>query len=150
MALHIKELAVTEISEGEWAIAKGEREGFPIIYRYRPSIDPRVCKSDYATMVVISWQFEGRENGFPDQPTNEQQQELEDLLDWLDTPENSYLTQVVTCNGSKEWLWYVKDCNDWMGKLNQSLSDKSAFPIGINFYDDPEWNTYNGFIKWVS
>ncbi len=139
-----------EVIEEKWAVAKGEREGFPIIYRYLSALDSNISQSDYATMVVISWEFNGsNNNGFPDAATNEEQQKLEDLLDWLDSSENSFLTQVVTCNGSKEWLWYVKDCDDWMDKLNQSLSDCPAFPIGINFFDEPEWQTYNGFINWV-
>jgi len=139
-----------EVIEEKWAVAKGEREGFPIIYRYLSALDSNISQSDYATMVVISWEFNGsNNNGFPDAATNEEQQKLEDLLDWLDSSENSFLTQVVTCNGSKEWLWYVKDCDDWMDKLNQSLSDCPAFPISINFFDEPEWQTYNGFINWV-
>lgn len=109
-----------------------------------------VKKSDYSTMVVISWDFDGsNSNGLPHGEINDQQQLLEDQLDWLDHPEHSYLTQVVTGNGRKEWLWYVKDCDSWMEKLNESLSKQPVFPIAINFYDEPKWETYSRFLAWV-
>ncbi len=142
---------MTHNSQDSWAVAQGEREGLPIIYRYRPQIDLNINHAEYSTMVVISWLFDGSENnGFPDPNINKQQNLLEELLAHLDNPNDSFLTQIVTHNGSKEWLWYVKNCDDWMSKLNLSLSGQSAFPITIHFYDEPEWATYKGFIDWVS
>lgn len=137
--------------EEKWSVARGQRDELPIIYRYRTTVDKTIKPSDYPTLIVISWLYEGKnQHGFPDSDTNKAQQLLEDLLDELDTPEISFLTQVVTCNGTKEWLWYVKDSDDWMDKLNESLAQAEAFPININFYDEPQWETYNGFINWIN
>lgn len=139
------------VIEDTWTVAQATREGHPAICRFRENATVNVDTTVYPRMVVIAWEFDGSENnGFPSLETNQQQQQFEELLDPLDVPELGIHTHVVTCNGGKEWVWYVKDSDAWMAKFNEALAGQAAMPIKISFYDEPGWRTYHGFMNWIN
>ena len=47
------------------------------------------------------------ENGMPSPAENERMVLLEELLEPLETQRTAFMTVVVTCNGVKEWQWYL-------------------------------------------
>ena len=135
----------------EWKVASGEIDGHKILYRYRVNLLGNVETNKFPTMIAIKWNYdEKNEFGFPSGETNSQQLRFEELLDPLDSSEFSYLTEVVTRNGTKEWIWYVESFESWMERFNSVLKAEPAYPIEINYYDEPNWETYTGFINWIS
>ena len=129
-------------SEGEWLEVKRKVDESIVLYRYRAAINPNVSYSDYPTLVAITWEFAEYDAPFKFQGSiQEHHSDLEQSLAHL-IEEYGVLILVRTGEGVKEWLWYVKDFENWMTKLNQSFSGKPAFPIKINSYDDPEWGTF--------
>jgi hypothetical protein len=130
-------------SKDEWLEVKREVNESEVLYRYRAAINPALCFSEYPTLVSITWEFAEYDDPFKFQGSVEAHHaDLETSLGGLNGEENGFLILVRTGEGVKEWLWYVKDFDDWMIKLNQSFSGKPAFPIKINPYDDPEWGTF--------
>ena len=102
-------------------------------------------------MVAIKWNYDEKdEHGLPAGDTNKKQLKFEESLDPLDVTGVSYLTEVVTRNGTKEWIWYVKNYDNWIKKLNLELKNGPIYPIEINYYSEPSWETYSGFIAWIS
>ena len=63
---------------------------------------------------------------------------FEDTLIPLDLEGYSQLMLVITGNGSKEWIWYARDFDDWIGRLNAALSGHPVYPIDIEYQLDPE------------
>ena len=130
-------------TEGEWLEVKRKVDESIVLYRYRAAINPNVSYSDYPTLVAITWEFADYDDPFKFQGSVEEHHyDLEHSLNHLNGDENGFLILIRTGEGVKEWLWYVKDFEDWMAKLNQSFSGKPAFPIKIDPYDDPEWGTF--------
>lgn len=136
---------------GDWKVISGMRDGHLTIYRYRVNLLGKVNPKNFPTMVAIKWKYdEKNEHGSPAGETNKKQLKFEELLDPLDVTGVSYLTEIVTRNGTKEWIWYVSDYDKWMKKLNSALKYQSVYPVEINYYSEPSWETYTGFITWIS
>lgn len=130
--------------------ATGEQEGRPVIYRSMQNVPSGERQSDFPTVIYIYWPFEKEENnGMPNQNTNEKQIAFEDAIAPLNVNGTSHLMLVVTGNGRKEWIWYVKDSNKWMDKLNELLRGYEVYPIQIEMEKDPKWSRYHNFISGV-
>jgi len=130
-------------SKDEWLEVKRKVNENVVLFRYRADINPEICFSDYPTLVSVTWEFAEYDDPFKFQGSiEEHHSDLEQSLEHLIEEGSGVLILVRTGEGVKEWLWYVKNFEDWMIKLNQSFSDKPAFPIKINPYDDPEWGTF--------
>lgn len=137
-------------AENIYFTATGEQEGKPVIYRSMQNVPEGEKESDFPILINIYWPFEkGENNGMPDRNTNEKQIIFEDAIATLDVNGTSHLMLVVTGNGRKEWIWYVKDSNEWVGRLNELLAGHEVYPIEIEIEKDPEWSTYHNFVSGV-
>ena len=131
-----------------WFTANGEEGGLPLIFRARQNIPVGANPSDYPNQILVEWHFDVDENnGMPPAATNEAQIEFEDALANLDDGDKSYLMLVVTGNGRKFWYWYAKDVPEWMGQLNNVLSEHPVYPIEVSDTSDPEWSVWRGLLS---
>ena len=130
-------------AKDEWLEVKRKVNESVAVYRYRTEIIPPVNTSDFPTLVAITWEFGDYEDPFKFQRSVEEHHaDLEQSLDHLNGEENGFLFLVRTGDELKEWVWYVKDFENWMVKLNEAFAGKPAFPIRIDPYEDPEWTTF--------
>ncbi|WP_175543838.1 DUF695 domain-containing protein [Atopomonas hussainii] len=130
--------------------ATGEEDGRPVIYRSMQSVPDGESESDYPNLVNVYWAFDVEpNNGMPDRDSNDKQIAFEDALADLDVSGTSHLMLVVTGNGRKEWIWYVKDVERWLEKLNSLLAGTEVYPIEIETSHDPEWAAYHHFVAAV-
>jgi hypothetical protein len=142
---------VSEECNDGWLEVKRIVNEIPVLYRYRAAIDPKISFSDYPILVAIAWDFEDYDGPFKFEGSSEEHHnDLEESLSGLDGEENGFLILVMTGEGTKEWLWYVKDFESWMAKINESCSGKAVFPISISSYEEPEWGTYKKLIEMKS
>ncbi|MDP2716001.1 DUF695 domain-containing protein [Rheinheimera sp.] len=138
------------VAENIYFTAQGEQDGKPIIYRSMEKVPEGQTEADFPTLINIYWSFESdANNGMPDSQTNADQIAFEDAIDSLDQNGVSHLMLVVTGNGRKEWIWYVKDVEGWMGKLNELLSGHKVYPVEIEIEQDQNWSTYHNFVSGV-
>ena len=138
-------------AEDLYFTATGEEEGKPLIFRSLQSVPEGSVESDYPYLISVYWPYTpANEGGMPDAETNEDQIVFEDALENLDKSGVSHLMLVVTGNGRKEWHWYVKDIEDWMQRLNDSLAGKPVFPIEIENSKQPDWSLYHNFVSGVN
>lgn len=139
------------LAENLYFTAQGEQGGQPVIYRSMQDVPEGARESDYPTLLNIYWGYDNSQNnGMPDSETNDKQIAFEDAISSLDSTGISHLMLVITGNGRKEWVWYVKDPKIWMSKFNQLLSSHQMYPIEIEIQKDPQWSTYHDFITGVS
>lgn len=138
------------IAENVYFTAQGEQDGKPVIYRSLETVPENQKESDFPNLINIYWPFEvDVNNGMPDFKSNENQIAFEDAIESLDKNGISHLMLVVTGNGRKEWVWYVKNVDSWLSQLNELLKNHEAYPIEIEIEQDPEWSTYHDFISGV-
>jgi hypothetical protein len=138
------------IAENTYFTAEGEQGGKPVIYRSMEKVPEGQKESDFPILINIYWSFElDINNGMPDSQTNENQIAFEDAIESLDQNGISHLMLVVTGNGRKEWIWYVKDVESWMNQLNEKLKGHDVYPFEVEIDHDPEWSTYHNFVSGV-
>ncbi len=96
----------------------------------------------YDTAISITWRFE-TPSGMPSPDLNERQMELDRALDDLSADNGfSYLMQVSTGLGMKEWVYYSTSRERFMAEFNRLLAGHEPYPVKIEFIDDPEWHIW--------
>lgn len=71
---------------------------------------------------------------------------MEDALEPVLEKDNfATLSLVSTGENLREWVYYTKSEEEFLGRLNLALKDHSAFPIEVHTASDPEWSTYGKF-----
>ena len=136
--------------EDVWFTATAEQDGRTIIFRSRKGPPCGVAIHEFPVHVSVLWPYKpANDGGMPDAATNAGQIDLEDALIALDHAGHSHLMLVITGNGAKEWIWYARDFDDWIGRLNGALRAHPAYPIDIEYQSDPEWSLYRDFINWM-
>ena len=80
-------------------------------------------------------------------PTAEAQNAFETALDPLASGKSSELVHVSTGMGLKEWIFYVRDQQDFMAALNRLLEGHPPYPLQIEVYDDPQWKVWADMVK---
>jgi len=137
-------------AENIYFTAQGKQNGKPVIYRSMQAVPKGQLEADYPNLINIYWSFDvDSNNGMPDRSSNEKQIAFEDAIESLDANGVSHLMLVVTGNGRKEWIWYVKDVDKWIGQLNTLLAGHEVYPIEINIEKEPTWSTYHSFVSSV-
>jgi hypothetical protein len=81
----------------------------------------------------------------PPSDQNEAQVLFEDAVDCLGNGQHGCLMLVLTGNGRKEWLYYVRDPEEWTSVLNSCLVDHPAYPLEIGHWRDGDWSTWRNF-----
>lgn len=136
--------------EEVWFTATAEQDGRTVVFRSRRGPPCGVALQDFPVYVSVLWPYEpANDGGMPDAATNAGQIALEDALITLDFAGHSHLMLVITGNGNKEWIWYARDFDGWIGRLNDVLREHPVYPINIEYQPDPEWSLYRDFMNWM-
>jgi hypothetical protein len=98
----------------------------------------------YATAVVIGWEFPLQDGtASPPHVIYQKMLSFERALDELSMENgHSYLMNVGTGLGLREWCYYTKDKMHFMRRFNELLAGRERYPLKIEFYDDPEWEVW--------
>ena len=95
----------------------------------------------YSTAVVIKWEYP-RLPGTASPPADAlQEMEVfgEAVVGLSRAAGCSYLMNVGTGLGSRQWVYYTRDRDEFMRRFNAMLGGLNHFPVQIEFYDDPGW-----------
>jgi len=127
----------------DWSIVtlRNESSGEVAVMRVRFERPSRGDISNLRAAIVVKWPYSDLSQ-MPAQVENERQLLFERALDPLAPSEISELVHVSTGMGLKEWIFYATSSEAFMERFNQLLSGFPAFPIEIEFYDDPEWQVW--------
>lgn len=131
-------------AEPKGIIGKYTEDGRPVIVKFVDELPVAADRQSYSQLVVISWKYDsGARNGMPSEETNGKMQALEQALDPLLEVENLCRHAYSrTGNDLKELVYYTSDSEKFMEGLNGALASHPLYPIGIDFYDDPEWQDF--------
>lgn len=134
----------------DWSIitARNPQTGEGAVFRARFAKPDRSDMASLVWAIVIQWPYESEgEDAMPSATVSEQQQRFEDALEPLTASAQSELMHVSTGMGLKEWIFYARDSDPFMQQLNALLAGHPAYPIGIEFFDDPDWEVWEQMVQ---
>ena len=131
------------------AISTNAQNGRVIIFRYARKFHATFDRASQPIRIIIVWKYQS-ESGQPITEEHRRMNELEDALDSvLDQDRFTTLALVSTGENLREWTYYAKSEDEFMGRLNYALLEKPVFPIEIHVARDPEWTMYEEFAAGV-
>lgn len=129
-----------------WATASGQQDGLPVIYRYRQNRPNAADYRDYPHALRVRWSYDRqRRSGLPPADVNDAQRDFEAAIEPLGDCAAGYLMLVLTGNGRKEWIYYIRDLDAWLDQFNACLEDHEPYPIVLDDWPDPDWSTWQRF-----
>ena len=149
IGLIIFTMAVSGSENETGVIGRAYENGMPVIYAFDNSNPSQDLISQFPWLTIVSWKYDGSsKNGMPPEETNSQMIKLEDTLSAkCENSPNSTWVFNRTGNHLKEFVYYIKDRDLFIEKLNESLSAHPRYPIEINFYNDATWSELRGLLK---
>jgi hypothetical protein len=134
-----------------WATATGKEAYLPTIYRYRKNLPHAADSANFPFALRVTWPYDASvRNGMPPSDENDLHIGFEDAIDPLGNGEFGFLMLVFTGNGRKEWLYYVRDPEQWTSMLSTCLADHQPYPLEIEHWLDREWATWQDFAESVT
>jgi len=129
-----------------WIVGERTIDGQPLIVRMREMLPSHVAQRDYPYQISILVKYESTTPGPPSEENHEQMRVMEERLDQLEAAGTAYMMVTVTGNDEKEWFWYARDVEAFMGNFNDALKGLPSLPLEIEGSDDPEWNAFAAFV----
>jgi hypothetical protein len=130
-----------------WATAKSihRGNGRVIVWRYAKELNPAFDRTSQPIRIIIIWKYEA-ESGMPHKEEHARMNALEDALaPVLAGDDFATLALVSTGEKLREWTYYAKSEDEFMGRLNKAFREEVPFPIEIAIAPDPEWSMYEKF-----
>jgi hypothetical protein len=131
-------------NRGQWVYVDAKYGADQIVMRLRIDRPVDGDIDSYSTAVAIKWEYP-RQKGTASPPADllQQMEVLGEALVPLGWATGcSYLMNVGTGLGRREWCYYTRDRAEFMRRFNALLAGHSPYPLKIEFYDDAEWKVW--------
>jgi Family of unknown function (DUF695) len=132
----------------EWVLAKGTREGKPLLCRFR-RFPVEFKRAEYPERVDVCWEIsKPDESGFPSQKEMDRMQSFEDfLLEAVEHDQHSVLAFVITCDSARYFMFYTADVQGFVERLQSMPHPRGKYPISLETDEDPEWKYYQLYAR---
>ncbi len=128
------------MNSDEWKVGTNTSGKFPIIIKARSNL-PEMY-SNYPHLIIIKWKYHG-DSGMPNKTNQETMESFEDSFsNSLKVNNVGILAVATTGNYLKEWRYYTNDPQNFMSILNNSSEQNSPYPIDLQLFDDPKWESW--------
>lgn len=126
-----------------WTTASGQQDGLPVIYSYRQNRPNAADYRDYPHALRVRWSYDRElRSGMPPEAVYASQRGFEAAIESVGEGMVGFLMLVRTGNGRKEWLYYVRDLDAWLDQFNACLEEHQPYPLDLDNWPDPEWQTW--------
>ena len=131
-------------SPGKWVIIDVVNGTRKLVMRQRTDRPADRNIDSYSTAVVIQWVYPEQEGTAkpPDAEWNRMERFEDAISDLMWERGCSYLMNISTGLGMREWCFYARNRDDFMKRFNAALASHQRYPVEIKFYDDPEWKVW--------
>jgi hypothetical protein len=124
-------------------IGKYKEDGAPVILKFINEFPTEDVRNAYRWLTVISWKYDGKQNGMPLEDVNSSMIALEKVFE--DSLEHEGFCKHAysrTGNNLKELVYYIENQEKFLAALNKALASHPRYPIEINFYEDQAWEDF--------
>lgn len=134
-------------TDERWSVAEAQKNGKPLIVRYRSRRPEGVAPAGYPFLLSATWSYQPATlAGLPSEQDVELMSRFEDALESaLESSGSAHLMVVLTGNGDRDWLWYSRGEEDSMRQVNRALKGHKPYPVQFSVQRDPRWRAYAQF-----
>lgn len=136
----------------QWLLARGERDGFPMIIRMATGYRGIGALVGYDHHVIVGASLRKPTSlGFPSTEEGVDLQEFEQgLSSALETDRESLCVLVITNNGMRDFIFYTRNPMGAKEKLDAALPALKGFRFSVAIEPDADWEIYQAFDKMLS
>lgn len=123
-----------------WVVGKGEKNGHPIVIRWRDAMPDPSMRAAYPWCVEVSWQLRRDENGKVPSEEAERTWDFETTLK-QQIEESGVATEIasITYDEKRVWLYYGADRDTLVASLDAMKHDDPGLPVSYEIHADREW-----------
>jgi hypothetical protein len=134
------------VADENWCVAQGEKNGKPLLVRYRGERPQGVEAKAFPFLLSATWSYQPNEHGLPSAEEMKLMDKFEDALaSSLEGSQTAHLMVVLTGGGERDWLWYTRGEEEAMRQVNQSLKGHKPYPVEFSVQSDRAWKAYAQF-----
>jgi hypothetical protein len=127
-------------------VAQAEKNGKPLLIRYRSERPQGVDTAAFPFLLSATWTYQGNDVGFPTPEEMGLMNKFEDaLVSAFEASQTAHLMVIVTGNGERDWLWYTCGEAEAMRQVNQALKGHKRYPVQFSIQEDRAWRAYAQF-----
>lgn len=134
---------VDVIKNDTWSLAEGEMDDHTMFLRFRTTITKKLNLSAFPKAIHIFWDYKSENNGMPSSILSKNMEEFENrITDALEGDQSGILTVIKTYQGTRQWLFYTTNTENFSDKLHNMPQNKDPYPIEIEAENDEEWEYF--------
>ena len=134
------------VADDQWSMAQGEKNGKPLLIRYRSERPQGVEATAFPFLLSATWSYQPNEFGLPSAEEMESMDKFEDVLaSSLQESQTAHLMVILTGGSKRDWLWYSCGEEEAMRQVNQALKGHNRYPVQFSVQKDRAWKAYAQF-----
>lgn len=133
--------------QDQWLLARGERDGFPMIVRMAADYRGMGALPGYDHHIIIGAKLRApTSTGFPSKEEGEDLQSFEETLcAAIEVDHESLCVLVITNKGIRVFIFYTRNPKGAKEKLDATLVALTGFEFSIAIEPDTGWEIYQAF-----
>ena len=137
--------------QDHWLLARGERDGFPMIVRMAAAYRGIGALPGYDHHIIVAAKLRSpTPTGFPSIEEGDDLQRFEENLgSAIEVDDDSRCVLVITNQGTRDFIFYTRDPNGVKAKLDAALPGLRGFEFSIAIEPDEGWDIYRTFDAWL-
>jgi hypothetical protein len=142
-----KPLSLERFPLDSWSVATGESDGKPLIIRVNAGARKFVAHPELPLRLGVQLAFRTpNEHGFPAKDEQPDLDRIEEgLLQALQAPKAGFCVLVLTNNGRREFVCYVRDHDQASKIVDPFIAATFSHQMCYQLEEDPAWAYYSQF-----
>jgi hypothetical protein len=123
-----------------WVIGEGERNGQPIMVRWRDKMPPADVKAANPWCVEITWQYQHDASGKVTQEETDRALDLDTTLaQEIDNPDTAVQVAGFSDKDHRVWIYYANDRYKIESALDAMKREDASLPLTYESHEDKDW-----------
>lgn len=127
-----------------WFETSGESDGSAYLVRGRKNLKQFMNSGWFPVRIDMVWEYEtDQPTGLPEEDTLREMMEVDmTLMEVFEKDFQAILAGSYMSEGQREWYWYTRDEEEFMSRINKTLSGFGELPLDFFKEEDKNWKEY--------
>ena len=123
-----------------WVVGEGEKNGQPIMVRWRDKMPPSDVKAANPWCVEITWRYQHDASGKVSKEETERALDLDTTLaQEIDNPDTAIQVAGFSDKDHRVWIYYANDRYKIEAALDAMKREDASLPLTYETHEDKDW-----------